>query len=706
MKKKILMFILALFLFLPITVKASEYGIQNFYIDATVQDNGDLLVKETYVMNGSFNGSKRTINFKNDVLSNFDPNSTSYQSSILNNGDSIVINKIGGIEIPYSYDFTLVNGEVENFSLSNDPDVGDYGVYTVQNTTNGINLTIYSPSYKNKAFYIEYVIKNVAVKWNDIGELNWSMFSNESTESVKNLEVYVHLPNNKNITRVWTHGSTQDNQIILGENKIEDSNTLYAKFINIEAKAGIDFRAAFDSSVIANSSKVESYNILDKIVAYETKLADEANEQRKEFETEQEKKAETAVSKVEKTKNYEDYDEAETIVNDLLDETVKAQYNARLKVVENEIVKIMMIEIVVNFLLFIAWVIFFIFSARKYRKEYIDKPISEFKEKYFRDIPSDYSPSTVEYLLTSIVTNKSISAGILDLIRKKLIKYDKQEKTYLLTYTPNDKFTLTSEEQVLVKWLFEDAGTNGAVTLKEFTDYGGKHRKEFLDDYNNWYTEANNTAKQNNFYDSTPAKDGRFKLVVLLSFVMGAVTYLIRGQLSYNETYYSITTAVSVLSVIVALFVYFVYTSRQRYTQFGINEKSKWLALKNFLNDFGHFSDKELPDIILWERYLVFAVIFGCADKLRKQMEIKYAELYGTSNMDDIYLNNAIFDLNRSLDLAVGNAYTAAALTSSSNSSFNGGGGFGGGFSSGGGFGGGSSGGGGFGGGGGGVGRF
>ena len=34
----------------------------------------------------------------------------------------------------------------------------------------------------------------------------------------------------------------------------------------------------------------------------------------------------------------------------------------------------------------------------------------------------------------------------------------------------------------------------------------------------------------------------------------------------------------------------------------------KWTAFKKFLNDFGSFDVKELPEIKLWERYLVFPV--------------------------------------------------------------------------------------------------
>ena len=47
------------------------------------------------------------------------------------------------------------------------------------------------------------------------------------------------------------------------------------------------------------------------------------------------------------------------------------------------------------------------------------------------------------------------------------------------------------------------------------------------------------------------------------------------------------------------------------------------MAHKRFLEDFSRFDEKELPEVILWDKYLVYASILGCADELSKQMEVK-----------------------------------------------------------------------------------
>ena len=116
------------------------------------------------------------------------------------------------------------------------------------------------------------------------------------------------------------------------------------------------------------------------------------------------------------------------------------------------------------------------------------------------------------------------------------------------------------------------------------------------------------------------------------------------------------------------------------------------------MEDFGTMDKKDLPEIVLWEKYLVYAVSLGCADKLSKTMQLRINEFNDTDLIDIHYSMRTMRDMmvfNRimssTVTTAVNNAYSAQSIANSSNSS---GGGFGGGFSGGGGsFGGGSGGG-------------
>ncbi len=144
-------------------------------------------------------------------------------------------------------------------------------------------------------------------------------------------------------------------------------------------------------------------------------------------------------------------------------------------------------------------------------------------------------------------------------------------------------------------------------------------------------------------------------------------------------------------------FVFFVYTLVfTKKTKKGIEHYRKWKAFKKFLEDFGTFDTKELPEFILWERYMVYATVFGIAQKVSKVMNVKMQELNSDGHLGELSMSYYDFYMFRSINDIVHTtmnvnttAITAARVQSKSSS----GSGFGGGFSSGGGFGGGGGGG-------------
>ena len=143
---------------------------------------------------------------------------------------------------------------------------------------------------------------------------------------------------------------------------------------------------------------------------------------------------------------------------------------------------------------------------------------------------------------------------------------------------------------------------------------------------------------------------------------------------------------------------------RERRSKEGEELYKKWEGLKNFLDDFGKFENKELPEINLWEKYLVYATLFGNAKKVSEVMKLKVKELNMQSEFMDVDVTD-LYYVNRMLSNSLRssvNAATSAKIASERSSSSGGGsyGGFssgsggGGGFSSGGGGGGGGTGGG------------
>ena len=178
-------------------------------------------------------------------------------------------------------------------------------------------------------------------------------------------------------------------------------------------------------------------------------------------------------------------------------------------------------------------------------------------------------------------------------------------------------------------------------------------------------------------------------------FAILAIIYSIIGIIHlfvYNHFIQNVLNFYLVVIFIALILIIYTAIAKKR-TEKGALEYKKWKAFKEFLNDFGTMDEKSLPEIILWEKYLVYAVVLGCADKLSKTMKIKLENM----NIDYTFSFDPITFTNlRIISHAVSSSISSARThnSSSGGSNWSSGSGGGGGFSSGGGFGGGGGGGG------------
>jgi uncharacterized membrane protein len=58
------------------------------------------------------------------------------------------------------------------------------------------------------------------------------------------------------------------------------------------------------------------------------------------------------------------------------------------------------------------------------------------------------------------------------------------------------------------------------------------------------------------------------------------------------------------------------------FTQHGANEQAKWYGLYNFLNSSTLMNEKEVRDLVLWEKYLIYATAFGISEKVVNAIKI------------------------------------------------------------------------------------
>lgn len=597
-------------------VFASDSGINKYYMDATIEKDGSVHVKELFDLNGSYNGFERIIETENTTASKFDAKADMYGGSSLHNASDLNLIAIKGIP---KKDLSFSSFSEKGILFHSRKNGGDTDQYYEEmgNHSSQYRYRIYNSSNNQLAFYLEYQLRNMAILHDDIAELGWNIFSDKLVEDVEEFELLIHLPGNKKELRAWAHGPLNGNIEVI------DQETVKVTISDLAKQTPFDVRLAFDKDVIANSTKATGVVALDKILKYEQVKADEANALRKE---------------------------------------------ARIKYYGTAILCTLWL---------IGWIILIIYTYLKHDKEYQSK----IKVSYYRELPNTYGPEIVGYLMHHQVKPNDLSAAIMNLISKKVIKAEKvmtgKKEDYKLVYLPENvaQTELSVGDTNLIYWLFHERESLLLSTLKKEakTDY-----IDFLKSYEAWKGITINSGEEQNFF----LVNTKPKVILIFYSILGIVC----GVLASNVT---LPIMITVGLIILGIFGIIYGCCYQKRTQYGNDEFVKWQAFKKFLLDFGNFSEKELPEIVLWEKYLVYAVALDCADKVAKQMELKVKELStadyqtGYPTFTDFYV---ITSLNRSISSGVSSAVSQAistrAMAQSNNSS---GSGFGGGFSSGGG---------------------
>lgn len=334
---------------------------------------------------------------------------------------------------------------------------------------------------------------------------------------------------------------------------------------------------------------------------------------------------------------------------------------------------------------FIVLILIWIYVYFKFDKE----RIPSFQNEYNREFIDDYNVEVIDYLMNKNITSNAMSASIMNLIYKKNISYeeivsDKGKKDYQFTLVTRDN--LNEAENLLVDFLFQKIGKDNVFTTNGLKKYASSTRTcdTFMASYTAWNNQVLKDGKNEEFFESG-ANKALYGIGIFI-FALIIIGFVAGNEIHFFPAFFTIFTAI--------IFIIYLCASTKK-TQKGIEHFARWKAFKKFLNDFGTFELKELPEIDLWERYLVYATIFGLADKVEKAMNVKIKEIGPMNTYNSVYIHNHINIapvINSSIRSAYSGAQTAItrAHANASGGSFGGGGG---GFSSGGGFGGGGGGG-------------
>lgn len=637
MKKFILFIIL---LFAPIFVYAEEidYDITDYYVKANILDNGDMEVNEIIVLDGTFNGYERDIAFKNNNLS---------YSSNMNYENDEIYNATGISN--YSTYAKYVNDV--SFKTFNENFTELIPVENTYNATKGdVYITEHSSFYRFRmyhrtnnaktAFLIKYTVDDAIVMHNDVAELYWTFIGEDFEDELNNVNIRVYLPKKESADDLDEEDLKNNFRVwahgdLTGEVYKHDNSYVEATIDNINPGSPVDIRMTFDKSLIKDST----------------------------------------------TLDYNNEDALDKIIDV---ETKRADEANRQRAIAKVIYYVFLVitAISVIYQLISIYIIYKLFD-----KEYK----SDFVNDYNREFIEDYDVEVVEYIMKKDVGSNAMSASIMNLIYKKKIKAERiaESKKEEYKFTLVDRENVSDAENHLINFLFIIVGDKETFTTKQLKQYAKstKTYDTFTSNYTTWNNKVTNVGKNLKIYESHFGV-GIYAFIYLLIAVLFAWISANLGAFNY----------LMALNIVLSIGIFIYTLAFKKRTKYGNEHYVRWNAFKRFLEDFGDFENKELPEIALWEKYMVYATVFGIADKVAKVMNVKIKEMQvnntniNTNYGDYYYHCNLSSYINSAITSAVSQA-AATAAAEIAKSAASSGSGSGGGFSSGGGFGGGGGGG-------------
>ena len=493
-------------------------------------------------------------------------------------------------------------------------------------------------SSATKEYKIQYTVEDAIAKYQDKAELYWQFVGEDFEVNVQKVVGIITLPQSatsKDEIRVWGH--TED---LNGEIYVVDSNTIKFEVDGRNAGNFIEVRTLFPTEMITSTNRGANKERLQEVIQEETVWAEEANQKR------------------------------------------QMRQNIR-----NGIA---MIEGVIAILLCIVLIKAI---RKKLKKAKGLKKIEPTQEiMYFREMPrEDATPAEALYLLKkqtmpfiSTEIGKIFSATLLDLSLKKcisfeVVKNEKGKEEIYLDLKEGTTVTLTKEEGVILKFLIEAFDGKDKITVKELERYIQKSQTKVVklkDDIDKWVPSRLQELelqdkKEKEEYAKYNSQFGGNVVGLIFSIMIGAIT-----AMELTPWVLIGVIPLIILEIIHLGVISHVQSKINVFTQKGVDEIEKWKGLKKYMEEFSMLDKKELPEIVLWERFLVYATVFGIAQKVLKQLKIVYPNIEEMAEINNYtYL---YFMMHTNFSTSFSNA-VSTSMSSSYSSATGGGGGFSGG---------------------------
>ena len=291
--------------------------------------------------------------------------------------------------------------------------------------------------------------------------------------------------------------------------------------------------------------------------------------------------------------------------------------------------KTILFETILGFLVMFGIGVISIWFVSYYVKR--KKAIKKFQKEvpYFRDVPNGGKIDVSHYLAQNfdVANNDSLIIGalMLSMINKACIEPDKEESVGFFGKVKESVSLKLIKEPDTASELRLSAGEDGVLQEQELEKYAYKHPE-----------------KINDFVKGIKS--------------LGEMTFISLGGFSDGAG-----NCIKDLS------------------EQGRAELAEVVGLKKYLDEFTLIAEREIAETVIWKEYMVYATLFGIADKVIEQMKQVYPEILPeleTYNRNVIIAHSYYHSMHRSAQRAM---QAKRASGGGGRVSFGGGGGFSGG---------------------------
>jgi len=510
--------------------------------------------------------------------------------------------------------------------------------------SNGVETVTWKFSANNerKNFTIKYRMEKALIKHDDVAEFYYQFIGNQWEVPIRNVHITLYLPKgaNKDEILAWGHGPPNGNILISDEQVIFTTDYL-------PSKTYYEGRVLFDSNLVSGTYAIEKQ---DRALQ---KIADE------------EEGKSTNISGL------------ENLLGNVLP------------------VFCFIFDLLFLIGMYLVW--------NKFGREFP----TEFKGKYFREVPADYSPAILGCLLNAQEKKPGIgdfTAVIVDLAEKGYVVISEEnvepsgfpglaqdKKEAVFTATGKDTSSLKNYEKDVLEWLFPKYESGERVSFKKINQRITSSPLSFQRIFEQWQENAKKEAQTYNFHDENSSRiSGTITITGIIFLVLIFFSFFVL-PFEFMDSFPIAMIALSFSLVLIIIVLFGSGKYLQRRTQRGAEDYAKWMALKNYISDFSAMEEHPPSSVALWDKYLVYAISLGVADKVIEYMKIRMPEdqrnAYSPSwagGMNGLVALTTLSSMNHSFNSSLSSAmsYSSSGHGGSfhgSSGGFSGGGGHGGG---------------------------